>query len=156
MIRDIPLEDTTRDITANVIVTKNPTAIAVKRLSNTTIVIVLFAGLRVPTYVLYDGESLRCSLYRKQIDTCYQCGHVGHRTDVCPNPKDHVCRGCGTANPPQDHQCKPSCQLCGGDHQMAEKACRARYKMPYLVKRQRWEPQQQQQHGDYPDEASAF
>ncbi|XP_075721824.1 uncharacterized protein LOC142765138 [Rhipicephalus microplus] len=122
VIRDIPLEDTARDITANVITTKNPTAIAAKRLSNTTTVIVLFAGLRVPTYVRYGGAMLKCSLYRKQIETCYQCGRLGHRADVCPNPKDHVCRGCGTTNPSQDHQCQPTCQLCGGDHQTAEKA----------------------------------
>ncbi|KAH7939720.1 hypothetical protein HPB52_016398 [Rhipicephalus sanguineus] len=150
VIRDIPLEDTARDITANIITSKNPTAIAAKRLSNTTTVIVLFTGLRVPTYVRYGGALLRCSLYRKQIDTCYQCGRLGHRADVCPNPNDHLCRGCGAANPPQDHQCKPTCQLCGGNHQTAYKACRARYKTPYLVKRRQWERERQQQQADCP------
>ncbi|KAH7977390.1 hypothetical protein HPB49_001183 [Dermacentor silvarum] len=65
VIRGIPLEDTARDITANVIAPRNPTAIAAKRLSNTMTVIVLFNGLRVPTYVRYGGTLLRCSLYRK-------------------------------------------------------------------------------------------
>ncbi|KAH7949905.1 hypothetical protein HPB49_016622 [Dermacentor silvarum] len=82
VIRGIPLEDTARDITANVITPRNPTAIAAKRLSNTMTVIVLFTGLRVPTYVRYGGALLPCSLYRKQIDTCYQCGRLGHRADV--------------------------------------------------------------------------
>ncbi|KAH7977752.1 hypothetical protein HPB49_003374 [Dermacentor silvarum] len=81
VIRGIPLEDTARDITANVITPRNPTAIAAKRLSNTMTVIVLFTGLRVPTYVRYGGALLPCSLYRKQIDTCYQCGRLGHRAD---------------------------------------------------------------------------
>lgn len=149
VIRGIPLEDTARDITANVITPKNPTAIAAKRLSNTTTVIVLFAGLRVPTYVRYGGALLRCSLYRKQIETCYQCGRLGHRADVCPNPNDRLCRGCGVANPPQEHQCQPKCQLCGGNHQTADKACRARYKKPYLVKRRQWERMQHQEEEDY-------
>ncbi|KAH7944960.1 hypothetical protein HPB49_002856 [Dermacentor silvarum] len=147
VIRGIPLEDTARDITANVITPRNPTAIAAKRLSNTMTVIVLFTGLRVPTYVRYGGALLPCSLYRKQIDTCYQCGRLGHRADVCPNPNDRLCRGCGAANPAQDHQCKPKCQLCGGNHPTADKACRARYKTPYLVKRRQWERQQEE---DYP------
>ncbi|KAL1482030.1 hypothetical protein MTO96_034053 [Rhipicephalus appendiculatus] len=101
VIRGIPLEDTARDITANVVTPRNPTALAAKRLSNTTTVIVLFEGFRVPTYVRYGGALLRCTLYRKQIDTCYHCGRLGHRADVCPNPNDRICRGCGTPSPPR-------------------------------------------------------
>ncbi|KAH6946205.1 hypothetical protein HPB50_012145 [Hyalomma asiaticum] len=41
VIRGVPLEDTAGDITANVITPRNPTAIAAKRLSNATRVIVL-------------------------------------------------------------------------------------------------------------------
>ncbi|KAH7961657.1 hypothetical protein HPB52_011104 [Rhipicephalus sanguineus] len=123
VIRDVPLEDYARDITANIITSKNPTAIAAKRLSNTTTV-------------------MSCSPV-----SAYQ----RHRADVCPNPNDRLCRGCGAANPPQDHQCKPTCQLCGDNHQTADKACKARYKTPYLVKRRQWERErQQQQHEDCP------
>ncbi|XP_037505517.1 uncharacterized protein LOC119381836 [Rhipicephalus sanguineus] len=143
VIRGIPLEDSARDITANVVTPRNPTAMAAKRLSNTTTVIVLFEGFRVPTYVRYGGALLRCTLYRKQIDTCYHCGRLGHRADVCPNPNDRICRGCGTPSPTQDHQCTPTCQLCGSNHQTADRTCKARYKTPYIVKRRRWERQQQ-------------
>ncbi|KAH7945518.1 hypothetical protein HPB49_011830 [Dermacentor silvarum] len=89
VIRGIPLEDTARDITANVITPRNPTAIAAKRLSNTMTVIVLFTGLRVPTYVRYGGALLPCSLYRKQIDTCYQCGRLGHHADERQQEEDY-------------------------------------------------------------------
>ncbi|KAH7985292.1 hypothetical protein HPB52_024206 [Rhipicephalus sanguineus] len=116
VIRGIPLEDSPRDITAQVLTPKNPTAIAAKRLSNTTNVIVLFSGLKVPTFVRYGGALIKCALYRKQLDLCHQCGRLGHRMDVCPSPQDRVCRGCGTANPGPDHQCNPCCQLCGGEH----------------------------------------
>ncbi|KAL1476221.1 hypothetical protein MTO96_036671 [Rhipicephalus appendiculatus] len=80
---------------------------------------------------------LRCTLYRKQIDVCHQCGRVGHRMDVCPNPQDRVCRGCGASNPDPNHKCTPTCRLCGGAHPTADKACKARFKTPYLVKKRR-------------------
>ncbi|KAH7968954.1 hypothetical protein HPB52_013176 [Rhipicephalus sanguineus] len=114
VIRGIPLEDIPRDITTQVITPENPTAIAAKRLSNTTNVIVLFSGLKVPTFVRYGGALIKCALYRKQLELCHQCVRLGHRMDVCPSPQDRVCRGCGTANPGTDHQCNPCCQLCGG------------------------------------------
>ncbi|XP_070377510.1 uncharacterized protein [Dermacentor albipictus] len=145
VIRGIPLEDSPRDITAQVVTPKNPTAIAAKRLSNTTTVIVLFSGLKVPSFVRYGGALIRCALYRKQLDLCFQCGRLGHRMDVCPNPQDRICRGCGTANPGLDHQCNPLCQLCGGEHLTADKNCKARFKTPYIVKRRRWERQRQQE-----------
>ncbi|KAH7969074.1 hypothetical protein HPB52_014518 [Rhipicephalus sanguineus] len=113
VIRGIPLEEGPRDITAAVVTTKNPTAIAAKRLSNTTTVIVLFEGHKVPTFVRYRAALLRCSLYRKQVDFCRQCNRLGHRGDVCPNPDNKLCAGCGTPNPDEGHRCEPKCQLCG-------------------------------------------
>ncbi|KAH7986187.1 hypothetical protein HPB52_025146 [Rhipicephalus sanguineus] len=65
--------------------------------------------------------------------------------DVCPSPQDRVCRGCGTANPGPDHQCNPCCQLCGGEHLTADRKCKARFKLPYIVKRRRWERQRQRE-----------
>lgn len=145
VIRGIPLEDSPRDITAQVVTSKNPTAIAAKRLRNTTTVIVLFSGLKVPTFVRYGGALIKCALYKKQLDLCHQCGRLGHRMDVCPNPQDRICRGCNTANPGEGHQCSPRCQLCGGEHLTADKTCKARFKTPYIVKRRRWERERQEQ-----------
>ncbi|KAH7968048.1 hypothetical protein HPB52_005533 [Rhipicephalus sanguineus] len=132
VIRGIPLDDTARDITANVITPRNPTALVAKRMGNTTNVIVLFDGYRVPSYVKYGGALIRCSLYRKQLDVCYHCGRLGHRADVCPNPNDKICRGCRMPNPPENHECKARCQLCDQDHPTADRTCKARYKTPFL------------------------
>ncbi|KAL1453539.1 hypothetical protein MTO96_043748 [Rhipicephalus appendiculatus] len=41
------------------------------------------------------------------------CGILGHRMDVCPNPRDKVCRGCDAPNPGPDYQCSPRGKLCG-------------------------------------------
>ncbi|XP_037555588.2 phospholipid-transporting ATPase ABCA3 [Dermacentor silvarum] len=50
-----------------------------------------------------------------------------------------ICRGYGFRNPQQDHNCEAEYQLCGKDHLTGDKKCKARYKMPYLVIRRRWE-----------------
>ncbi|XP_065288641.2 uncharacterized protein [Dermacentor albipictus] len=139
VIRGIPLEEDSRTINSKIVNDRNPTALAAKRLSNTTTVIIAFEGLKVPTLVRYGGTLLRCSLYRKQVDICHQCGRLGHRMDVCPNPQDKICRGCGAKNPDPNHQCTPNCRLCGGKHPTADKSCRAKFKTPYIVKKRRWE-----------------
>lgn len=138
VIKGVPLNETPRDITAAIITARNPTAIAAKRLGNTTTVIVLFDGSRVPTHVMYRGVLTRCSLYRKQVDFCKQCNRLGHRSDVCWRPNDKLCAGCGTPDPSEDHHCQPRCQLCGKDHPTADKLCKAKFKTPYIVKQRQW------------------
>lgn len=147
VIRGIPLDEGPRDITAVVVTNKNPTAIAAKRISNTTTVIVLFEGYKVPTYVRYRAALLRCSLYRKQVDFCNQCNRLGHRGDVCPNPNNKICAGCGSANPDKDHRCQPKCQLCSEDHPTADKTCKAKFKKPFIVKQRQWQ-RLQREHED--------
>ncbi|KAH7983307.1 hypothetical protein HPB52_010737 [Rhipicephalus sanguineus] len=64
---------------------------------------------------------------------------MGHRMDVCPDPSNKLCRGSGISNPTEDHGCIPKCSLCGGNHLTADRACKARFKMSYIVRRRRWE-----------------
>ncbi|KAL1473490.1 hypothetical protein MTO96_038628 [Rhipicephalus appendiculatus] len=87
IIRGIPLEETPGSIRAALVTERNHSIITAKRLGNTTTVIVLFSGKKVPSGVCYDGVIIPCALYRKQVDYCKQCNRLGHRGDVCPNPK---------------------------------------------------------------------
>ncbi|KAH7935633.1 hypothetical protein HPB52_010745 [Rhipicephalus sanguineus] len=98
VIRDIPLEDTAQEIQD--LVQEN-------RMGRTRSVVIAFEGHKVPNYVQYGNLLIECTLHRKQIDACYACGRVGHRMDVRPNPQDKICRGCGIANPEEDHKCEP-------------------------------------------------
>lgn len=141
VIRGIPVEEGPRELDEKIVNSRNPLALAAKRIGNTSTVIVAFDGFKVPNYVRYGATLVPCSLYRKQIDVCYQCGRLGHRKDVCPNPTNRICRGCGLTNPDPDHPCTPKCSLCGGAHLTADKPCRARYKTPYVVRKRQWERQ---------------
>lgn len=139
VIRGVPLGDTVQEINENIVTEFNPTAVEANRIANTTSVVIAFNGPKVPNYVRYGGLLAKCSLYRKQIDICYKCGRLGHRMDVCPNPTDRICRGCGAPNPDEQHTCTPKCDLCGGKHLTADKVCKARFKIPYVVRKRQWE-----------------
>ncbi|KAH8038194.1 hypothetical protein HPB51_024725 [Rhipicephalus microplus] len=51
----------------------------------------------------------RCTLYKRQIDTCRTCGQVGHRQDVCPTPSTKVCDHCGHLPTDNPHVCNNQC-----------------------------------------------
>lgn len=145
IIRGVPMEATPAEIYRNIVHPRNPLARGAQRIGNTTTVIVAFEGLRVPNYVCYETVLLRCSLYRKHIDVCRQCGRVGHRRDVCPNPSAKVCFDCGTNNPTEGHDCKAKCRICGGPHPTGDRDCKHRYKIPYVVTRRQWERKMEEQ-----------
>ncbi|KAH7942864.1 hypothetical protein HPB52_002041 [Rhipicephalus sanguineus] len=141
VVKGVDLDFSEEEITGMIVHPRNPTALEVKRIRNTTTVVVLFDGLKVPNYVVCGPSMLRCTLYRRQTDVCYACGRLGHRADVCPTPENTICRGCGIESPTEDHVCTPECALCGGPHPTADKSCKQRFHMPYIVRRRRRERQ---------------
>ncbi|KAH7956553.1 hypothetical protein HPB52_010627 [Rhipicephalus sanguineus] len=137
VIRDIDPTLDQDELTRLIVQSRNPTVIGVRRIKSTSSVIVLFDGLKVPEYVKCGPSLVKCSLYRRQTDICYTCGRLGHRADVCPSPEDGICRGCGTTNPDDQHNCSPKCALCGGNHITVGKDCKRRFQVPYVVRQRR-------------------
>lgn len=102
-----------------------------KRIRNTNIVQILFAGDRVPFWLHYRSTIMRCYPFKRKSEACYACWQAGHRRDVCPHPspKPH-CPSCGLLDPPPQHPCDPKCILCGGPHLTGVVGCEKRFQPP--------------------------
>ncbi|KAM7295211.1 calcium-activated chloride channel regulator 1 [Ixodes scapularis] len=145
VIYDIPLFYTIEDIKTRLDRRDNPKILGVRRLGKESkAVMLLFEENTVPRWILFGGVPLRCQLYKKKFEICTACGRLGHRDDVCPDPKNVRCRGCGLERPPKDHSCEPKCQLCGKGHILGDKKCREIFRTPYVVKKKQWEQKQRQ------------
>ncbi|KAH7941814.1 hypothetical protein HPB49_017680 [Dermacentor silvarum] len=113
-----------------------PNIVSVRKLGGTPVVVLTFVGTKVPRTVLYSYERLPVRLYKKTVPACPLCGTVGHRADACPRPQVGRCGSCGVQVPdatpdgPAEHQCAPSCLLCGGGHPTGAPGCAGRFRKP--------------------------
>ncbi|KAH8026835.1 hypothetical protein HPB51_025575 [Rhipicephalus microplus] len=141
VIRGIAVENTAEDVHKNIVNHANPQALEAHRIGNTTSIVILFAGTKVPNYIKYGSIIVKCGLYRQHHNVCKTCGEIGHRADVCPTPETKICFACGAPNPTADHaaRCKPRCKLCNGAHATGTEGCTKKYKVPFVVTQRRWE-----------------
>ncbi|KAH8030907.1 hypothetical protein HPB51_012296 [Rhipicephalus microplus] len=106
---------------------RNSSLLRARRIKNTETVILIFNGLKVPNYVYCVQVIYRCTLYKRQIDTC---GQVCHRQDLCRAPSTKVCDHCGHLPSDNPHVCtQPVCVLCGEAHRTGDHECRHRYQL---------------------------
>lgn len=117
---------------------RNPPILGVRKIGNSSSAIVTFKNETVPRWMYCYGVPLKCVLYKKRYEVCYQCGELGHRSDVCVSEQVQ-CRGCGMTSPPKDHACEPKCKLCGKGHFTADRKCKEAFRTPYTIKKRQWE-----------------
>ncbi|KAH7944587.1 hypothetical protein HPB52_021404 [Rhipicephalus sanguineus] len=91
IIRGVDVDIDAQQLAAMIVNQRNPKAMEVHRIKDTTTVVILFK----------------------------------------------VCRGCAVNDPAEDHQCQPKCALCGGAHLTADKSCRHRFQVPFVVRQRR-------------------
>lgn len=116
------------------------TVLHARMLGQSTAAVVFFEGPHVPYYIIFQSVDFRCRPYRKSVQYCRTCGTTGHRQDVCPRPVPDFCYKCGKTGQPQNHDCKPTCKLCGEGHETASTECKKRLKPsppPYNIRQQR-------------------
>ncbi|KAH8037541.1 hypothetical protein HPB51_013331 [Rhipicephalus microplus] len=102
-----------------------------RRLGDTGALVLTFCGKRVSFFVNVYGQALRCYLYKRTITHCRKCNKTGYREDVCQQPPDtQKCRVWGDSISPNNHECHPSCMLCGGDNPTAAKPFPKRFLAP--------------------------
>ncbi|KAH8024902.1 hypothetical protein HPB51_002310 [Rhipicephalus microplus] len=90
VIRGVDIGFTVADLQRMLRTPRNPTTLGARRIKNTTTVVILFNGLKVPNYVFCRPIMYRCTLYKRHIDTCRNCGRVGYHQNICPHPTDKV------------------------------------------------------------------
>ncbi|KAG0435983.1 hypothetical protein HPB47_018209 [Ixodes persulcatus] len=134
LVRGVPLRFSDAEILAN----SDQSQFEIytcRRLGQSKMVILTFAGLKVPFFVTLFGGEYPVSLYKKTIPACTVCHEAGHRSTACPQPKVNVCHQCGLKDPHEGHTCEPLCTLCDGPHLTAARGCPKRFSEPYVLRR---------------------
>ncbi|KAH6931131.1 hypothetical protein HPB50_022275 [Hyalomma asiaticum] len=89
-------------------------------------VLIHFMSDRLPESVKFFGSVFAVYPFRPKVEACTNCRRIGHPRDVCPEPTRSHCPDCGQQHP-VDHQCSPTCIVCGGDHRTGDRLCRRKY-----------------------------
>ncbi|KAH8037538.1 hypothetical protein HPB51_012915 [Rhipicephalus microplus] len=94
---------------------ENRPILGVRRMGNSTSVIITFVEDYVPRWMICFGTPMKCFLYKKRYERL---------------------RG---GLPPKDHECTPRCRLGGKEHVTEDKRCENLFQTPYIVKKRQWE-----------------
>ncbi|KAH7976233.1 hypothetical protein HPB52_010187 [Rhipicephalus sanguineus] len=111
----------------------NPTLSVVggRRMGKAPHILVTLMKPKLPRWIFYHGVQLRLLPFRSKVEACYNCRSTGHRTDVCPKPRQERCHRCGAAHPTPPEgsppTCNPRCIVCNGNHSTYCSNCKHRY-----------------------------
>lgn len=120
------------------IANKNPQLpiVNARRLGNSKHFVITFAGRDLPSLIRYRCFTLNVYPFRERPEACFNCRKLGHRSDVCPQPRPEIprCRRCGEEHspPPEGEKptCIPLCVVCHGTHPTGSRNCKRRFIQP--------------------------
>ncbi|KAH7964601.1 hypothetical protein HPB51_027162 [Rhipicephalus microplus] len=114
-----------------------------------------FKEPRVSTWTYLCKARHRCNLYKKKLKMCRCCRELGHRADACASTVVKY-RGRAIANPPSDHECVPTCRLCGKQHITGNRSCKEIYRTPYIIKPCQWKGLRHEEDSKQRDQATQW
>ncbi|KAL3176237.1 hypothetical protein MRX96_010557 [Rhipicephalus microplus] len=112
------------------LISRNPheTILDDRRMGLTRSILIIFGQATVPRKIVYGGGLHLCTPYTPRIETCSNCRTIGHRTDVCIQPRTHRCPRCGQLHPKEANPtCTPVCIICEGPHLSGTRECKPRH-----------------------------
>lgn len=127
VVHDVKRGSTPEELLQELEVEDGTRIVAARMLGNSEAALITVESTKLPRFVIYKAERVRCYLYRPQRHVCTICMKKGHRADVCPSPGARVCQTCLTRDPAEGHLCAPKCAMCAGEHQTFDKRCDQRF-----------------------------
>lgn len=112
------------------LISRNPheTILDARRMGLTRSILITFGQATVPRKIVYGGGLHLCTPYTPRVETCSNCRTIGHRTDVCIQPRTHRCPRCGQLHPKEANPtCTPVCIICEGPHLSGTRECKHRH-----------------------------
>ncbi|KAH7932522.1 hypothetical protein HPB51_029250 [Rhipicephalus microplus] len=112
------------------LISRNPheTILDAQRMGLTRSILITFGQATVPRKIVYGGGLHLCTPYTPRVETCSNCRTIGHRTDVCIQPRTHRCPRCGQLHPKEANPtCTPVCIICEGPHLSGTRECKHRH-----------------------------
>ncbi|KAL3184496.1 hypothetical protein MRX96_031787 [Rhipicephalus microplus] len=91
-------------------------------------ILITFGQATVPRKIVYGGGLHLCTPYTPRVETCSNCRTIGHRTDVCIQPRTHRCPRCDQLHPKEANPtCTPVFIICEGPHLSGTRECKHRH-----------------------------
>ena len=97
-----------------------PSVYKVKKVPNTSMIVLTFEDDNVPPYIIIENERVRVRPFHSKPLQCYNCFEFGHPSNVCRNTKR-----CNNCSKPEHGTCEaaPKCINCLLDHKSTDKKC---------------------------------
>uniref|UniRef100_A0A6B0V3G2 Uncharacterized protein n=1 Tax=Ixodes ricinus TaxID=34613 RepID=A0A6B0V3G2_IXORI len=123
IVHDLKRGSTPEELLQDVEVEGGIRIVAAKMFGNSEAALIAVESTKLPRFVIYKAETVRCYFYRPQRHVCRICMKKGHRADVCTTPGPRVCQTCLRRDPAEGHICAPKCAMCARDRQTFYKRC---------------------------------